>query len=202
MKQWYKLYLDLFVVDPFHCLSWCKVYCLILIKKIIKTMLMYENSQRSGLGLSSHIVVTTSGQGVVVLVSFISIVTKYSASINTLRPRQNGRHFTGGVFKCIFLKENVWILHNISLKFAPKVQINNIPALVQIMAWCRSGNKPLSEPMMVSLLTHICVSRAQWVNSLVPRRCLYFKSECHRTPLMISQHWFRWWFWCSQAPSH
>ena len=38
-----------------------------------------------------------------------------------------------------------------------------IPALVQIMAWRRPGDKPLSEPMMVSLLTHICVTRPQWV---------------------------------------
>ena len=43
--------------------------------------------------------------------------------------------------------------------------INIIPALVQIMAWRRPGDKPLSEPMMVSLLTHICVTRPQWVNS-------------------------------------
>ena len=49
----------------------------------------------------------------------------------------------------------------ISLKFVPKVRINNIPALVQIMAWRRPGDKPLSEPMMVSLLTHICVTRPQ-----------------------------------------
>ena len=28
-------------------------------------------------------------------------------------------------------------------------QINNTPALFQIMAWCQIGNKPLSEPMMV-----------------------------------------------------
>ena len=42
--------------------------------------------------------------------------------------------------------------------------MNNIPALVQIMAWRRPGDKPLSEPMMVSLLTHICVTRPQWVN--------------------------------------
>ena len=62
--------------------------------------------------------------------------------------------------------ENVWISHRISLKFVPKVRINNIPALVQIMAWRRPGDKPLSEPMMVSLLTHICVTRRQWVNSL------------------------------------
>ena len=31
------------------------------------------------------------------------------------------------------------------------------------MAWRRPGDKPLSEPMMVRLKTHICVSRPQWV---------------------------------------
>ena len=51
----------------------------------------------------------------------------------------------------------------ISPKFVPKGQINNIPALVQIMAWRRPGDKPLSEPKMVSLPTHICVIRSQWV---------------------------------------
>ena len=88
--------------------------------------------------------------------------------LNTLRPRQNGRHFADDVFKCIFLNENVWILLKISLKFVPKGPINNIPSLVQIMAWCRPGDKPLSEPMIVSLLTHICVARPQWVNSSWP----------------------------------
>ena len=44
--------------------------------------------------------------------------------------------------------------------------INNIPALVQIMAWHRPGDKPLPERMMVSLLTHICVTRPQWVNTM------------------------------------
>ena len=59
------------------------------------------------------------------------------------------------------------ILIKISLKFVPKGPINNIPALVQIMAWCRPGNKPLSEPMVVNLPTHICVARPQWVKELV-----------------------------------
>ena len=72
--------------------------------------------------------------------------------------------FPDYIFKWIFLNENVWILIKISLKFVPKGPINNIPALVQIMAWRRSGDKPLSEPMAVSLLTHICVTRPQWVN--------------------------------------
>ena len=30
------------------------------------------------------------------------------------------------------------------------------------MAWRWPGDKPLSDPMMVSLLTHICVTRPQW----------------------------------------
>ena len=81
------------------------------------------------------------------------------------RPRQNGRRFADDNFKRIFLNENVRISIEISLKFLPKGPINNIPALVQIMAWRRSGDKPLSEPMMVSLLTHICVTRPQWVQS-------------------------------------
>ena len=68
--------------------------------------------------------------------------------VNTLRPRQNGRHFADDVFKCIFLNGNLWILIKISLKFVPKDPINNIPALVLIMAWRRTGDKPFSEPMM------------------------------------------------------
>ena len=52
----------------------------------------------------------------------------------------------------------------ISLKFVPKGLISNIPALVLIMAWRRPGDKPLTEPMMVRSLTHICVTRPQWVN--------------------------------------
>ena len=79
--------------------------------------------------------------------------------LNTLRPRQNGRHFADDIFKCIFLNENVWIPIKISLKFVPKGPINDIPALVQIMAWRRPGDKPLSEPIMISLPTHICVTR-------------------------------------------
>ena len=85
--------------------------------------------------------------------------------INTLRPRQNVRRFADDTFKRIFLNENVWKSIKISLKFVPKVPINNIPALVQIMAWRRPGYKPLSEPMVVSLPTHICVARPQWVKS-------------------------------------
>ena len=65
-----------------------------------------------------------------------------------------------------------------------KVPIINIPPMVQIMAWCRSGDKPLSEPMMVSLLTHICVTRPQWVNALRASK---------PKQIMIDLQWYHTW---------
>ena len=94
-------------------------------------------------------------------------------SVNTLRLRQNGRHFADDIFKCIFLNENVGIPIKILLKFVSKGPINNIPALVQIMVWRRPGDKPLSEPVMFSLLTHICVTRSQWVELTLSTCCIF-----------------------------
>ena len=88
----------------------------------------------------------------------------FSVLLNKLRPRQNGHHFPDDILKCIFLNKNVWNLINISLIFFPKVPINLIPALAQIMAWHQPGDKPLSGPMMVNLLMHLCVTQPQWVN--------------------------------------
>ena len=51
-------------------------------------------------------------------------------TFNTLRPRQNGRHFADAILKCIFLNENVWIPIEISLKFVPKGPIDKFAALV------------------------------------------------------------------------
>ena len=96
---------------------------------------------------------------------------------NSLRPRPSGRHFPDDIFKWIFVNENVWILIKISLKFVSKGLINHIPALVQIMAWRQPGDKPLSEPMMVSLLTYICVTRPQWVNNADCSLTLYMQNE-------------------------
>ena len=69
--------------------------------------------------------------------------------VNAFRPWQNGRHFPDDIFKRIFLNENIWIWNTIWLDFVPMVPIGNKTALVQIMAWRRTGAKPLSEPMMV-----------------------------------------------------
>ena len=78
--------------------------------------------------------------------------------VNTLKPRRNRRHFADDIFKCVFLNENVLISVKLSLKFIPMGPVNNIPSLVQMMAWCRLGVKPLSEAMMISLPRLQCVN--------------------------------------------
>ena len=72
--------------------------------------------------------------------SIIVVNPCHAYFFNTLRPGNN--------FNCIFLNGDLWILIRISLKFVHKFPIDNTPALIQIMAWCLTGNKPLSEPMM------------------------------------------------------
>ena len=104
-------------------------------------------------------------------------LNQYNPIVKSLRPKQNCHHFADDILKCIFLNGNAWMSLNISLKFVPKFQINNIPAMVHIMAWHRPGDKPLSEPMTFSLLTHICVTRIQWVN-------------CTFTEIVTKQHNF------------
>ena len=108
--------------------------------------------------------------------------------LNTSRPRQNGRHFSDDIFKCIFLNENVWILILISMKFIPEGPINNIPELAQIMAWRRPGNKLLSEPMMVNLLMHICITRPQGIKQ---KPTWKIKSSICSLLLLLSKTIFR-----------
>ena len=64
--------------------------------------------------------------------------------INTLRLRQKGWHFSD-IFKFIFFSDTC-ILIQISLKVIPKCSINNIPVLVEIMAWRWWDDKPLLYP--------------------------------------------------------
>ena len=63
---------------------------------------------------------------------------------NSFTPEQNGRHFPDD----IFMNENVRIAIQISFKFVPKALIDNKSASVQVMAWRRTGDKPLPEPKL------------------------------------------------------
>ena len=70
-------------------------------------------------------------------------------NVNSSPPGQNGRHFADDICKCIFMNEKFCILIQISLKFVPKGLIDNKTALVQVMAWRRTGNKPLPEAVLI-----------------------------------------------------
>ena len=111
-----------------------------------------------------------------------------SHNINTLRPRPNDRHSADDVFKCIFLNEEYWILSHISLKYIPKGHIIDILALVQVMAWRRTGDKTLSESMMFSLLAHMCVIRPQWVMGV---EINYTYTDKHQLTFRSVSTWWR-----------
>ena len=105
---------------------------------------------------------------------------------------RRGRDKMEGIFQTKFSNALSWMKMyqlrlKISLMFVPKGPINNIPALVPIMAWRRPGDKPLSEPMMVSLPTHICKIVVRWV----PWNYIDDKS----TLVQVMA-------WCRQATSH
>ena len=68
--------------------------------------------------------------------------------LNTLRPGKIAATLSDDIFKCISLNENCWISNKISLRHVPQGLIDNMAALVQIMAWRRRGDKPLSEAML------------------------------------------------------
>ena len=92
---------------------------------------------------------------------------------NTSRPEQDERYFTDSIFKCIFLNEDVWILFKISLKFVLESSIDNKSSLVQVMAWCQAGAKPLPDPMMAQF-NNICVAKPQCVSLFLHEFCLLY----------------------------
>ena len=55
-------------------------------------------------------------------------------------------------FKRIFVNENDKALIRISLKFVSRSPIYNKPALVQVMAWRRTGDKPLPELILTQFV--------------------------------------------------
>ena len=65
----------------------------------------------------------------------IPLSYQHQRPLNTLMSAQNGRHFPDDIRKAFS-----WMkIYEIPLRFVPKVGIENITALVQIMAWRRPG---------------------------------------------------------------
>ena len=59
--------------------------------------------------------------------------------------------------------EDCCILIKISLNLLPKGPINVMPALIQIMAWCQTGHKPLSR-LMRALFTDVYMHHSALVH--------------------------------------
>ena len=113
---------------------------------------------------------------------------------NSMRPRQNGRHFTDAIFKWIFFSENVRISIKTSRKFVLKDQVNNISALVQIMAWCRQGDKPLSEPMILiywRIYASLGLNELTWIGTTKQRRARPLLKFAIRYVLFKSANYFK-----------
>ena len=90
------------------------------------------------------------------------LCTSWSSLINTLRPRQNGRHFADDFFKCIFLYENVWFSINISLKFFPKGPI-------KIFRWCHGADQATSHYLNQWWLVYWRIYTSRGLNELTHR---------------------------------
>ena len=96
-------------------------------------------------------------------------------TFNSSRPRRNRRYFADDLFKCIFLNKNVWILNKLSLKFILKGPVNDIAALVRIMAghylntwllfyWRVYASLVLNELTFLVLSRHILAELGHYVH--------------------------------------
>ena len=117
----------------------------------------------------------------------INIVLSVMLEINTLRPRRNEQHFADDIFKRKLFSSMKMFEFRLKFHWSlfPRVQLTIFQHWVQVMAWRRIGDKPLSEPKMVRSTTHICVTRPQWVKTwnLIARTrmngCLIFTLALH-----------------------
>ena len=73
-----------------------------------------------------------------------------------------------------------------SLKRVHGNPVDTKSPMIRVMAWCRTGDKPLPEPMEINQPTHIYVSRPQWVDKTSP--CGIWCPN-----IILWWWWWRWW---------
>ena len=114
-------------------------------------------------------------------------------TLNTLRPRQNGRHFPDDIFTCIFLNENFWILNNISLKMFLRVCLT---MWQHWFRWWLSADQAtrhyLNQFWYVSL-AHTCVPSAIKILNTFSLSRRHFFSKWAAKSSEISRHSARHW---------
>ena len=140
MRQWIKHHWFRWWLVAWTAPSHYLKQCWIIVNWTLRSKLQWNFSRNSNIFIEEN-----PFQNVVW--KMVAILSRPQC-VNTSRLRQNWRNFADDIIKLIFLTENIWISLRISLKFVPEVRINNNPALVQIMAWCRPDN-PWSELMII-----------------------------------------------------
>ena len=73
----------------------------------------------------------------------------HNSYVNTLSTEQNGHHFAEDIFKCTSVNKNAWKFH-----WSLWVPLENKPTMVQVMAWCRPGDRPLFESILSKHYSH------------------------------------------------
>ena len=177
LQNFYSYERSFYCYDLFYCLvyiCWMNLYCVVLFALILNALwkklewtfeIFHHISLRHYLiNWQAYIIMMIAdalapnkcqaisnhhADSIVILVSYEPYYVTHVLCFNTLRPRRNGRHFADNILKCIFVNKTFWILNKISLKYVPQGLINNKAALVQIMDWRLTGNKPLFEPMLI-----------------------------------------------------
>ena len=136
-----------------------------------------------------------------VVVSFSASGTHFTIELWALNPPPWSKwppFWQENKFECNFLNENDRIPIRISLTFVPKSPIDNTPALVQVMAWRRTADKPLSEPMLNQFTDTYMRHWGQmsWSkhpeNTLLLKSCLQWPNELtnftHLTKVLLLEH--------------
>ena len=113
---------------------------------------------------------TGKSRAIILMLSFSNVIPLWISALVLLKINGMcswGHHSADNIFKCIFIYEKFCILTEISLKVLSKGQIDNKSALVEIMAWCQTSDKPTSHYLnqcWPSSLTHIFDTRGRCVN--------------------------------------
>ena len=149
--------------------------------ELISTIILYVRYGGGGIFWTKYRIVLRSVSDVGLILSrytserkhfvnscaLVNMILNNSRCLLHIEPRRRqsltrcGRDRTDVISQTIFwmyFLEGECMNFDINLEFVTKGPINNIPALVQIMAWRWPGDRPLCEPMMIRIPTLICVT--------------------------------------------
>ena len=85
--------------------------------------------------------------------------TQEMLCVKTLSLRQDGHYFQTTFWNTFSSMKTFEFWLKYQLMFVHRGLSDNKSALIWEMAWCQTGDRPLSEPMMTKFTMHICIMR-------------------------------------------